>query len=145
MKPRRTPLSNRGSESGRVVVTIARCPEHGLHGERTECFVCGGEVEQVRMVELRLDQHDRWPRLTDDQERWLNEVWEDMVIPALEQVDTMRRERDDALLEAQTQRDVYRRFQEGLTEALNAYGVPAKTSWRAAIDHLAEHGGRRDA
>lgn len=32
------------------VVTIARCPEHGLHGERTECFVCGGPVEQVRMV-----------------------------------------------------------------------------------------------
>lgn len=31
-------------------VEIARCPEHGLHGERTSCFVCGGEVEQVRMV-----------------------------------------------------------------------------------------------
>jgi hypothetical protein len=34
------------------VVYIARCPEHGLHGERTECFVCGGEVEQVAMVEI---------------------------------------------------------------------------------------------
>lgn len=32
------------------VVHIARCPEHGLHGQRTECFVCGGPVEQVPMV-----------------------------------------------------------------------------------------------
>ena len=32
-------------------VNIARCPEHGLHGERTECFVCGRPVEQVPMVE----------------------------------------------------------------------------------------------
>lgn len=31
-------------------VSIARCPEHGLHGERTECFVCDGPVEQVPMV-----------------------------------------------------------------------------------------------
>lgn len=31
-------------------VTIARCPEHGLHGEREDCFVCGGPVEQVAMV-----------------------------------------------------------------------------------------------
>ena len=32
------------------VVEIARCPVHGLHGARTECHVCGGAVEQVRMV-----------------------------------------------------------------------------------------------
>lgn len=31
-------------------VKIARCPEHGLHGERSECFVCGGPVDQVEMV-----------------------------------------------------------------------------------------------
>lgn len=31
------------------VVYIARCPIHGLHGERTECFVCGGPVERVAM------------------------------------------------------------------------------------------------
>jgi hypothetical protein len=29
---------------------VAYCSEHGLHGERSECFVCGGEVEQVAMV-----------------------------------------------------------------------------------------------
>lgn len=36
----------------RQAVNIARCPEHGLHGERTECFVCGGPVEQVPMYPL---------------------------------------------------------------------------------------------
>lgn len=36
-----------------MTVFIARCPEHGLHGEREECFVCGGPVEQVEMVEVR--------------------------------------------------------------------------------------------
>lgn len=32
------------------LVHIARCAIHGLHGERTECAVCGGPVEQVAMV-----------------------------------------------------------------------------------------------
>lgn len=35
-------------------IEIARCPEHGLHGDRRECFVCGGSVERVPMV-LRAD------------------------------------------------------------------------------------------
>jgi hypothetical protein len=35
---------------GYGVVNIARCPQHGLHGERTECHVCGGLVEQVPMI-----------------------------------------------------------------------------------------------
>ncbi len=34
------------------VVRIARCPVHGLHGERDACFVCGGPVEQVAMLPL---------------------------------------------------------------------------------------------
>jgi hypothetical protein len=33
-----------------VSVKIARCPEHGLHGERDTCFVCGGPVEQVDVI-----------------------------------------------------------------------------------------------
>lgn len=33
-----------------VEVLIARCPEHGLHGQREACFECGGPVEQVPMV-----------------------------------------------------------------------------------------------
>jgi hypothetical protein len=34
------------------IVHVARCPEHGLHGCRTECHCCGGPVEQVPMVEV---------------------------------------------------------------------------------------------
>jgi hypothetical protein len=44
----RDPLPARSSGQ---VVNIARCPEHGIHGERTECFVCEMPVEQVAMVE----------------------------------------------------------------------------------------------
>lgn len=29
---------------------IAVCDEHGLHGERDTCFVCGRECQQVQMV-----------------------------------------------------------------------------------------------
>jgi hypothetical protein len=48
----RPPAPSTHSESA---VHIARCPEHGLHGERDECFVCGGPVEQVPMVPADLD------------------------------------------------------------------------------------------
>lgn len=34
------------------IVRIARCPVHGLHGEREECFACRGPVEQERMVSV---------------------------------------------------------------------------------------------
>ena len=34
------------------VVCIARCAEHGLHGRRQECFICGKRVEQVPVVLL---------------------------------------------------------------------------------------------
>jgi len=34
-------------QQGGDVVLIARCPEHGLHGQRTTCFECGGLVDQV--------------------------------------------------------------------------------------------------
>lgn len=33
-------------------IEFARCPEHGLHGQRARCFECGAECEQVRMVPL---------------------------------------------------------------------------------------------
>jgi hypothetical protein len=38
------------------VVYIARCPVHGLHGERHECFICGGPVERVPHVEAAQQQ-----------------------------------------------------------------------------------------
>lgn len=51
-----------GETSGRVaasgpasIVRIARCPEHGLHGERQDCFVCGKPVEQATMIEVSRD------------------------------------------------------------------------------------------
>lgn len=31
------------------VAEIACCPIHGLHGERDECYVCGGPVEKILM------------------------------------------------------------------------------------------------
>lgn len=33
-------------------VLVARCPEHGLHGQRDTCFDCGGPVEQIPMVRV---------------------------------------------------------------------------------------------
>jgi len=39
--------------SPQEIYFIARCPVHGLHGERTECFECGGPVEQVPMREVQ--------------------------------------------------------------------------------------------
>jgi hypothetical protein len=46
----RREAQERGKE--REVVYIARCPVHGLHGDRRECFVCGGPVERVAHVEV---------------------------------------------------------------------------------------------
>lgn len=57
-------MGHRGS------VDIAECPEHGLHGARDTCFVCGKPVRQRRMValdelcdaiqeQLSADEHDR--------------------------------------------------------------------------------------
>lgn len=56
------------------------------------------------MKQSTLADHPAWARLTADQRKAVNAVWDEMVVPALEQVDTMRCERDDALLEAQTAR-----------------------------------------
>lgn len=35
-----------------ITANVARCPEHGLHGSRTDCHVCGGPVEQILMVDV---------------------------------------------------------------------------------------------
>lgn len=34
------------------VVHIARCEEHGIHGQRATCFACGGHVQQLPMVHV---------------------------------------------------------------------------------------------
>jgi hypothetical protein len=33
-----------------VVVKIAECPDHGLHGERERCFICSAPCRQVEMI-----------------------------------------------------------------------------------------------
>lgn len=38
------------TEEERAAFDIARCPEHGIHGQREKCYVCEGPVEQVRVV-----------------------------------------------------------------------------------------------
>lgn len=83
--------------------------------------------------------------VADDVAEFVNHWFNGTVIAALEQVDALKRERDDALLEAQTARYTLDGFRDGLTKALNDHGVPAMPSWPAAIDYLAEHGGRTDA
>jgi hypothetical protein len=40
------------TDRGHDVVFVAHCPEHGLHGERDTCFVCGGSVQHVPMIHV---------------------------------------------------------------------------------------------
>jgi hypothetical protein len=47
-----------------AAIAVARCPQHGLHGLRSECFECNGEVEQVVYIEegrvrVICDERDR--------------------------------------------------------------------------------------
>lgn len=58
-------------------VSIARCPEHGLHGERTECFVCHGPVEQVQMVPLQalLDVAEAHRRVVANESNHYDRYW----------------------------------------------------------------------
>jgi hypothetical protein len=43
------------------VAYIARCPVHGLHGKRLQCFTCGGPVEQVAMIPASEHEHRERP------------------------------------------------------------------------------------
>jgi hypothetical protein len=38
--------------NGQEIVYVAECQIHGLHGERNECFVCGGPVKQVALARV---------------------------------------------------------------------------------------------
>jgi hypothetical protein len=44
------PVSARRHDHVIEIVTVARCPVHGLHGRRARCFVCDEPVEQVAMI-----------------------------------------------------------------------------------------------
>lgn len=63
-------------------LNIASCRVHGLHGERTECFVCGGPVDQVEVVrldaplefidpDLTVGELIRWAERYGDPEVWV--------------------------------------------------------------------------
>jgi hypothetical protein len=54
----------------RRIASIACCPKHGLHGERTECFVCGDPVEQVPMVEFGWNETPEPPFDAAELVRW---------------------------------------------------------------------------
>jgi hypothetical protein len=47
-------------------IDIARCPEHGLQGERQGCFICGGPVEPVAMV----PEEDIWGLREENLRLW---------------------------------------------------------------------------
>ncbi len=59
-----------------ATVNIARCPTHGLHGERTTCFVCQSPVEQEAMVPLAAVE-PLLAALTRIAHRWPGESWQD--------------------------------------------------------------------
>lgn len=86
-----------------------------------------------------LAEHPDWANLTVGQRKAVNRVWDDLVVPALEQVDRMREERDRALLEAQDGRTAYR----WLLDAIENYRLwePGKKGHADAHRTLMERAG----
>jgi uncharacterized protein (DUF58 family) len=60
----------------------------------------------------QLELHPSWPDLTVRQREAINELWDEMCVPALEEVDQMRRRMEDMQLEVQDARSLARRTQE---------------------------------
>lgn len=52
-------------------------------------------------VQLEMQQDERWQEITPQQRRSLNELWDEYVVPALEQVDDIRRDADSRIIDAQ--------------------------------------------
>lgn len=65
----------------------------------------------------QLELHPSWPELTDRQREAVNEVWNDLVIPALGEVAVMRGERDDARIDAQDARAARRHVTQAMIDA----------------------------
>lgn len=99
---------------------IAYCPEHGLHGERDECFVCHRLVEQVQMVPVHTAAK-AWRALERVRDRWISH--------ALEMAHRVRDIREELLIAefdlsvAQAERDEgVEFFREVLKECMDALG-----------------------
>jgi hypothetical protein len=60
----------------------------------------------------QLELHPAWPELTDRQRAAVNEVWEDTVVPALEEVAKAEERRVAAVIEAQDARWQARHWQD---------------------------------
>lgn len=83
--------------------------------------------------------HADWPRLTSDQRRAVTRVWDDCVVPALEQAVADRRARDAALREAQDARAGLRLLQAraDLTEASARIAAYLRAHWQEGAEHPA--------
>jgi hypothetical protein len=57
-----------------------------------------------------LDDHPDWPRLTDAQRAAVNQVWDDTVIPALQEAEDAHRDATRRLIAAQDHRDAVSMF-----------------------------------
>lgn len=77
--------------------------------ERLFVEAAGAQLEAVPSVP---SEHGAWPRLTDDQREAVNEVWDEMVVPALEEVDRANDRVIEARIEAQDARGVARHWQD---------------------------------
>jgi hypothetical protein len=70
------------------------------------------------------EQHRAYPRLTADQRKAVNEWWDEIVIPALEEVEAMRNEVTAARMEAQDAR----------WQAREARAAHARLLWETRAD-----------
>jgi hypothetical protein len=70
-------------------------------------------AQQLTMAPAaRPSEHRSFPRLTAEQKRSINEVWDEFCVPALKEVDVMKQQVLDARLEAQDARDALRQVRQ---------------------------------
>lgn len=132
-----------------AVIYIAKCSEHGLHGERDECFDCGKPVDQVGFVraDLYLEIRGRLERGRDDamtawksRGRELNEIYDALTAVVEESVPDMDPVADLKALGAQ--RDRLRAESERLRETMReAAGHLCMTQCPAYTDNGVCSGG----
>jgi cyclopropane fatty-acyl-phospholipid synthase-like methyltransferase len=79
-------------------------------------------------------EHPSFPRLTADQKRAVNEVWDDTVLPTLEAANQFRRDADDQVLHEQQIADGLRLQVRDLRDALErALDEAARLRWAATL------------
>lgn len=139
-----------------AVAYIAKCAEHGLHGERDECFVCGKPAEHVGFVraDLFLQIRGRLDRRIHDLDqswkargRELNEIYDALTAAVDEPTPGMDPVRDLRALGAQ--RDRLRAENETLKEEQVAFVRDLEKTQtenerlRESLNRIARQGGGR--